>query len=120
MSLNRSTTIRLIKYLLAFFIILVITLYAIWRSLNYARGPVIEIFQPNNGSSIDSKTVNITGRVIRVNSISLNGHAITVDTEGNFNEPLVIFHGLNIITLVAKDQFDRSVKKELQLVGLQN
>ena len=117
MKLTRSTNLRLIRFISIAIIAGLIIAYAIWRSLNYARGPVIEIFQPTNGSSIASSTVVINGRADRVNSLKLNGDTISVDEKGNFSQTLIVFPGLNIITLDASDQFGRSTRTELQLVG---
>ena len=118
MDLNRTTTLRLIRYGLIALGIIIIALYALSRSLNYIHGPVINIFQPINGSAIASSTVTIIGQALRVNSLSLNGKDVFIDESGNFKETILVFHGMNTITLSAKDQFGRSIKKELELVGV--
>jgi hypothetical protein len=98
-------------------IALLIVIYAIFRSLNYIHGPVIEIFQPLDGSAIASTTATIIGRADRVNSLTMNGKTIFIDESGNFKETLVMFPGINIITFSAHDQFGRTVHRQLQLVG---
>jgi len=118
MNLNRTATLRLIRYSLVALGCLLITLYALSRSLNYIHGPTINIFQPINGSAVASSTVTIIGQALRVNSLSLNGKDVFIDEAGNFKETLLIFHGLNEITLSAKDQFGRSTNKQLELVGV--
>lgn len=71
-----------------------------------------------NGTSITSSTTEITGKVERAVHISLNGKPINIDEDGNFKETLIVFKGVNIITLEAKDQFDRGVQTEINLFGL--
>jgi len=118
MNLNRTATIRLIKYSTIGLVVLIIALYAISRSFNYLQGPIINIFQPINGSAISSTTVTIIGQALRVNSLSVNGKAVFIDEAGNFKETLLVFPGMNTITLTAKDQFGRDTSKKLDLVGV--
>lgn len=117
MDLNRTATLRLIRLSTISLMAVIIILYALSRSLNYIHGPKIEIFQPINGSAISSSTVTIIGRADRVNSLSLNGKTLFIDKLGNFQETIIIFPGINRITLSAKDQFNRSIDSQLELVG---
>ena len=117
MNLTRTSYIRLLRIVVAVLIVLVIVIYAIWRSLNYARGPAITITSPVGGSSVDSDTIEIKGRVDRANNLAMNGQSISVDQQGNFDQTLIAFPGTNILTFVASDQFGRSVEKELNITG---
>jgi hypothetical protein len=115
---SRTKTLRMIRIIVISLFAVIIIAYAIWRSLNYARGPVIDIFQPLNGSSVASSTVKIIGQALRVNSLTLNGSTVFIDQAGNFTETLIVFPGTNILTFDAHDQFGRETKKELELVGV--
>jgi len=115
--MNRTATLRLIRYSLIGLVALLIGLYAFSRSLNYIHGPQIHIFQPINGSAIASSTVTIIGRADNINSLSVDGQTIFIDEAGNFTETLLVFKGLNMITLVAHDQFGRSVQNQLEIIG---
>ncbi|MEA2715421.1 MAG: Glucodextranase, domain [Candidatus Parcubacteria bacterium] len=117
MPITRTTVIRYFRAMAFVVIAGIIVAYAIWRSLNYARGPVIVIFEPPNGSAIASSSVEILGRAERVSSLSLNGDMISVDESGNFKELVVVFPGLNKVTFLAHDQFGRNTRLELDLVG---
>jgi hypothetical protein len=46
----------------------------------------------------------------------LNGKAITIDEQGHFDETILVFPGTNILTLVARDQFERSVETRVEVV----
>ena len=115
---TRTTTIRLIKLLGILILAGIIIAYAIWRSLNYTRGPVINIIEPLNGSSTASTTITIRGIVERVNNIYLNGNALSIDEQGHFSETIIVFPGLNKISLKARDQFGREVKTILDIVRI--
>ncbi|MEN9524465.1 MAG: hypothetical protein RL536_534 [Candidatus Parcubacteria bacterium] len=115
MPFTRTTFIRILKIGSAVLIILVIIAYALWRSLAYARGPHINIIEPVDGASISASTTVIRGNVERANNITLNGRTVTIDELGNFSEIIIVFPGINIITLDAKDQFERMVETQLRL-----
>ena len=117
MAFTRTTNLRLLRIGIAVVLTLVIVGYALSRSLNYARGPTIQIISPANYSGVSSSTVTITGKADRINDLTLNGGAISVDQQGNFSETVIIFPGLNKLNFVAYDQFKRSIQKELDLVG---
>ena len=114
---SRTNNLRFAKIIGVIIIIGIIVIYTITRSLNYARGPEIYIFSPTNGLIATTSTIVISGRVLRVNKISLNGKSILIDENGYWKETLIIFSGLNKITVTAEDQFGRNVSKELDLVG---
>ncbi len=115
--MTRSTTRYLIKIILTVIIGLTIFGYALWRSLGYARGPEIDISYPSDGYATTSAIINISGRAQRINSISLNGSPITIDESGNFSETIIVFPGINNISLEAKDQFGRQTDTKLRIVG---
>jgi hypothetical protein len=117
MELTRTSYIRILRIAVAAIIIIVIVAYAIWRSLNYARGPAITILEPANGTSATASTLSIKGHVDRVNNLTMNGAPISIDEQGNFVQSIVVFPGTNKITFVASDQFGRSEQKELDIVG---
>ena len=99
-------------------IVVTIVGYATWRSLSYARGPSIRVFQPLPGISLNTKTIEIIGRAERINSLTLNGNPISIDEQGNFKETVAVFAGVNIITLGATDQFGRARSETIEIFGL--
>ena len=115
MNPTRTTTLRLFRVGTVVLVALVITAYAVWRSLNYARGPEIVVFSPSHGASVVSTTTKITGQALRVKEISLNGKPISVDEQGNFAETIILFPGVNFVTITARDQFGRDTFKEIQI-----
>jgi hypothetical protein len=118
MTMTRSRFLRIIKISLFVLIVLVVAGYATWRSLSYARGPGIKVFQPLSGVSLNTKTVDVVGRAERVSSLTVNGNPISIDETGNFKETIAVFPGVNIITLSATDQFGRKGSEQIQILGL--
>lgn len=97
--------------------VFIVVAYAVWRSFPYASGPRIEIFQPIDGSTATSPTVTVIGRALRVSSVTMNGRDISLTENGDFNETLVVFPGMNFISFQAKDRFGRVIDKNLEIFG---
>lgn len=117
MKLTRTRFAKLLRITIFVLLALIVIGYATFRSLPYASGPIITIFQPINGSTIASTTTEIVGRADRVNSISINGSPISLDESGNFRKTLIIFKGINVITIEAHDQFKRVEKTRVTILG---
>ncbi len=118
MQLSRTTILRIIKFAFVILIASIIIFYAVFRTLNYARGPSIQISWPENGTIATSTTITITGIAQRINKITLNGNSISIDEKGFFNQTVIIFPGLNKLTWVAYDQFERSSQATLDIYGI--
>ena len=118
--MTRTSIIRLIRLSLLGLLMLFVVGYAVSRSVNYARGPKITLFEPINGSTIATSTITIRGRVDRINNLLLNGNPFSINEAGDFNQTVIVFNGLNIFTLSAHDQFGRGTETELRIFGTVN
>jgi len=120
MTLTRTTTLRLIKIAIIAVVAIIVISYAIWGSLNYARGPKIDITEPANGAVISTPTMDIVGTIERAHNLTINGGAVPIDEQGNFKQTIVVFPGINHLTLRATDQFDRNTETDIVIVGANN
>lgn len=92
----------------------------IWQqSKAYLVGPDITILYPLPGSTVSDFTT-IIGTASNVATLSLNGREIFTDTKGNFREELLLAPGLAIITLQARDSFDRMTTRTLELAVVED
>lgn len=110
---NLNTYIKFISIIL--FIIIIIG-YALFQARSIATGPIINIHSPQNGASVDTSLIEINGVAKHISHISMNGRQIFTDDKGVFNEELLLSYGYNIITIRAKDRFNREVTEELELI----
>lgn len=117
MTITRASYIKTIKITMIAIMVLFIGGYAISRSLNYVRGPSIEILEPTENSATTSKMIFLRGKADRSNNVILNGNSIEIDEQGNFGQYIIIFPGLNILTIEARDQFERKTQTILHIVG---
>ena len=105
-----------IKIFFALALVSIIVLYTYSKSADFLEGPIIIIHIPENGITVNRSLIEIRGTAEHISHISLNGKKIFVNEEGLFSEQLLLSPGYNIITLEARDRFDREVKKSLELV----
>ncbi len=83
---------------------------------DYVRGPRIIIESPLNGYSTTTPAIVIIGRGIHTNNLSINGAQTPVDLSGNFRSQLILAPGYNIIKVTAKDNYERTVEKTIEMV----
>lgn len=92
------------------------TIYVYFQFRDYLTGPKVNISYPTVGSTVYGPEVEIRGTVQRVVSISLNDSSIFTDPSGGFKEKLMLNDGYNIIKLVAKDRFGKTIEKLLEFI----
>ncbi len=116
--INRESTKRLIKVSLISIISIVIVAYTAFESYDFIIGPQITISQPENGISIATSSVVVQGKADRIKNLYINNRPVLIDTEGNFNETILLAPGYNITLLSAQDRFERTIEHKLELVYL--
>ena len=117
--LTRSRFTKIVRISAGAVAALIVIGYAGYRSLPYVSGPSIRVYQPIDGSSVASTTVDVAGKVERVNSLTIDGNLTAVDEAGAFDTTLIVQPGVNLIQLHATDQFGRSTETVLRILGTQ-
>lgn len=105
--------IRLTRVLIVLFFLLVAG-SAYFEARGALFGPSIEI--PETTITTGEQFVHVRGRAERIVELRLNGGAIPVTEEGDFDEPYVLAPGVNHLTLEASDAYGRSAKRTLTIV----
>ncbi|MEK7646217.1 MAG: hypothetical protein AAB381_00790 [Patescibacteria group bacterium] len=117
MPLTRTTTRYIIRTIGISLIVLIVGGYAVWRSLDYVRGPEITIFEPTQYATLATSTVIIRGDTQRINELFFNGTPIAINEDGAFGIISTVFSGINIYTFMAQDSFGRKTSTEIRIVG---
>lgn len=120
MPFSRSSYIKIIKTSIVTVVVIVIVIYIFLRSLNYIKGPNIDIIEPANGSVIEANSTTLRGQAERISNLFINGNPVTIDEQGNFDKTIGILEGTNIITFEGKDRFGRNTRTVLTLFGKTN
>lgn len=100
--------------------ITIIVGYSLFALKGIIQGPRIEIGTPTNWSATTTAMINIAGRVLRGNTLTLNGATSTMDLAGNFRETLLLAPGYNIMILEAKDRYRRTAQETIEMTLLTN
>jgi Glucodextranase, domain B len=111
----RSRMLQILRWILGFLVIAAVVGYSGFAAERVFKGPAITITSPQNGLTLDNALVQVTGRVERAASLTLNGRLIAVDTSGQFAEELLLAYGYNILELVAIDRSGKTIKKTIEL-----
>ncbi len=98
---------------LLLFLVVGYTLYEIQR---IASGPKIIVYFPQNGATIATSTLEISGIAKNISDISLDDRKIFIDEKGNFKEELLLSPGYNIITIKASDRFGSETEKIIEVI----
>lgn len=93
--------------------ILFLVSYGIFNARNLLIGPTIEIFSPAKDTETAENILTVSGRASNVAFISLNQRPISIDTEGLFQEKLLLSPGSNIIEIKAVDRFKKEAQKTI-------
>ncbi|MEK7182236.1 MAG: hypothetical protein AAB334_02630 [Patescibacteria group bacterium] len=98
------------------FLAIFIVIFIFYRSIDFIRGPMLELNEPKNGSVYNSPVIDIRGAVKNVTDVSLNGRQILINKNGFFNEKYILSEGLNKISITINDRFDRGVEKVFDII----
>ncbi|MFZ2303718.1 MAG: hypothetical protein WAV98_02940 [Minisyncoccia bacterium] len=90
--------------------------YSYFVLYGYVRGPRIIVESPLNGYSTTTPAIVVIGRGIHTNNLSVNGAQTPVDLDGNFHAQLILAPGYNIIKVTAKDNYERTAEKTIEIV----
>lgn len=115
--MSKYNTAKIIKNSIYLVFILFIISYGLYNSRIFIQGPQIDVFDPVSGETIEeSPLIRIKGEARNVAFIELNNRQIDVNEDSKFDEPVLLYPGYNIITIFARDKFDRSVERKVELV----
>lgn len=98
--------------------ILVILGYGVFALHGIVWGPRIILNAELNGFATTTPLVVVSGRAIRTTALLLNGATTSLNLAGDFNEPLLLSSGYNIITLEGFGKYGRSTKETIEMTLL--
>lgn len=92
------------------FLVLVL-IFALSRAYGLIQGPVIELNTAVLASEISDGFVVLQGKVYRNAYFAINGRVVAPEQNGNFEERLFLTPGHTIMTIQARDRFDRTTQE---------
>src|SRR3990167_7728560 len=107
---------KLLKISLFTLFVIVISIYALFRSNDLIFGVKIKDVNIVDGSKATENILRVIGKARNATDLTLNGRTISIDKEGNFNETIVLLSGYNIVSIEAKDKFVNEDEAHYQLI----
>jgi len=93
-------------------------LYVIYTARGLIIGPQITVLHPDNGISTTTSTVTIYGHVLSSKKLTLNDFPISITSEGEFSEIVLLHEGYNIIRIQNTDRFGRNDTELLEFTRI--
>jgi cytoskeletal protein RodZ len=84
---------------------LVFYLYSTFAT--FIAEPLLIITQPQNNTTVESPDLTISGRTTASASITINNQSVIVNADGQFQGQIVLSSGVNTITVIATNRFDK-------------
>lgn len=113
--MNRNAATILQTALLVLLVVILIG-YSIFQTQKIIRGPIIDVYAPENGTTYSQTLIEISGRARNIAYLNMNGRPIFTDKNGYFSEKLLLSPGYNIIKLDARDKFKNYTEKKLEII----
>lgn len=113
--MNRNA-ISLLRTGLISLLAIIIVGYSLFQAQKLIRGPIIDVYTPQNGATYNQTLIEIEGRARNIAYLNLNDRAIFTDKNGYFKEKLLLSPGYNIIKLDARDKFKNYTEKRLEII----
>lgn len=112
-SMEKNFTLKKAAIALSGFVVLAIVGY---NMRDRILGTPLSITIAQNGSTVTTPFLPITGVAKHARELSINGRTITVDRSGVFDDEVLLSPGYNIIEVALKDQFGNEKLKTYQIV----
>lgn len=78
---------------------------------SFISKPRLVIIKPVDGSATDGKTTHVTGIAEKDALVTINEQPVLVNEKGEFSQDIGLQEGLNVITVRAKNRFDKETSK---------
>ena len=82
--------------------------FYLYRELqSFAGVPRLVILTPESGAAIETSEVRIAGKTDKGARVSINNQPVFVGSDGDFSDTLILQPGLNTVTVVSINRFDK-------------
>ena len=79
----------------------------------FASAPRLVILSPQNGRVVGTSEITVMGKTDKGARVSINNQSVFVGSEGEFSDKLILQSGLNTVTVVSINRFDKEKSETL-------
>jgi hypothetical protein len=96
----------LVRTGLIILLFLFIIIYARSRTSFLSQGVSLSVENLEDGQKFSSRVLNLEGTAKRAVMLTINNREVLIDENGDFKDTLILYPGLNILTIEARDKFE--------------
>jgi hypothetical protein len=104
-----------IKIFLLVFGLLSISAFTVFELRKVISGPELTLECECDYIHSDKNTYKLLGKTKNVSEIIIGDRKIYIDIKGGFEEDILLYPGVNLITIKSLDRFGKEVKKEVSI-----
>jgi len=104
-----------IKIFLSIFGLLSISAFTAFELRKVISGPELTLECNCDYIQSDKNTFKLSGKTKNVSEIIIGDRKIFIDIKGGFQENILLYPGVNLITIKSSDKFGKEVKKEVSI-----
>lgn len=93
--------------------------FLLWRTLTAVAVPQLSVDAPEQGLSVTSPTLTVSGRASEQAKVFINGDSVLLEPDGKFNAEMILAPGPNTLSVVAVNALGRQARVE-RIVIYQN
>lgn len=101
-----------------FVVALIVSVFAIYVFFQYSSlvfAPKLTITNPQDGSTVKTNVVEVSGKTDPYAQVSVNGEEVYVSLSGTFRKSIYSFSGNNEIEIIAKNRFGKESRREINI-----
>lgn len=84
--------------------------YLIYSYLRYAGAPTLVVNSPAKNAVVTQEQIEVTGQTSPDAAIIINNQPVNINENGSFSVKITLTPGLNTITIIATNKFQRQTK----------
>jgi len=108
-------TPKVVAIFSGFFLVIGGFLYLYKGIDNFVSIPRLVILKPIDGVAVDGRSVRVNGIAEKDSKVFINDQPIIVNEKGEFSEDVGLGEGLNKITVIAKNKFDKEAVQSVSV-----
>jgi len=124
LSLNRKIdfgifpviTPKILTFAAALMILLAFGYYAFHQISSFNSKPYLYVETPAADAVVSENTLVVSGKAEKDATVKLNGQEISVSADGSFQQEITLSEGRNIIVIEAKNRFNKTESKEINVI----
>lgn len=96
--------------------VVVVLGYGLFVATPYLLGPSLTLRSPQNGTTLTSPTITISGETERVSYLSINNLAVPLLEDGTFFVERAYPKGYTVLVVEARDRFGRTITDTVRFI----